>query len=151
MGRSTCSLWKTEYLYALHSLAACLSNSDSALRALGEHARIRAWRRASLGARWGALLQQAVVLLRCSRSALLPFGPGPCRLPLFCPAPTVESTFRNVLGHGSLHLGLQMTLSAKHLGMPSSAEACTGVEQLVLTSTCALAWAKQVFVHIRSF
>ena len=134
-----------------HLLAACLSNSDSALRALGEHARIRAWLRASLGARRGALLQQAVVLLRCSRSALLPFGLGPCRLPLICPAPTVESTFRKVLGHASLHLGLQMILSAKRLSMPSPAEACTGVEQLVLASACVLAWAKQVFVHIRSF
>ena len=146
MGRSTRSLWR--YLYAQHSLAACLSNSDSALRALGEHARIQAWLRASLGARRGALLQQAVVLLRCSRSALLPFGLGPCRLLLFCPAPMVESTFRKVLGHGSLQLGLQMILSVKHLSMPSSAD--PRVEQLVLASACVLAWAKQVFVHIKS-
>ena len=139
------------YLYALHSQAACLSNSNSALRALGEHARIQAWLRASLGARRGALLQQAVVLLCCSRSALLPFGLGPCRLLLFCPAPMVESTFRKALDHGSFQLGLQMVLPAEHLSMPSAAEACTGVEQILSASACALAWMKQVFVQVNYF
>lgn len=132
------------YLCALHPLAACLSNSNSALRALGEHARIQAWLRASLGARRGALLQQAVVLLCCSRSALLPFGLGPCWLLLFCPAPMVESTFRKALDHGSFQLGLRKNLSAEHLSIPSSAGACIGVEQILSASACALAWTRQV-------